>query len=186
MTGGLKRHDRLSQGAHIAYVFSSNAEKQSSLFQLCEHEISSQNHFVLYLSGKQGVKGIRLSLKDVGFDVAFYERAKQFRIIDSEEWFFASGRQKLFKAPEEIKAEIAGLAGEAVSCGYPQATIISETDALVRKGFYPKYLELDNFLGKELLNVKASLVCAFDQRELEAAGAKNYREEIGNSHSAVI
>lgn len=186
MSGGLKRSDGLGQGSHVAYIFSSSAEKQSALFQLCEHEVSSQNHFVLYLSGKQGVKGIRLSLKDVGFDVAFYERAKQFRIIDSEEWFFSSGRQRLFKPSEEIKAQIVALAGEAISYGYPQATIISETDALVRKGFYPKYLELDNFLGKQLLNVKTALVCAFDQRELEAAGAKNYREEIGNSHSAII
>ncbi len=186
MSRGLKKAEALRPGSHVAYVFASTPEKQTMLFQLCEQAVSTHNSYLLYISGKQGVKGIRLSLKDVGFDVAFFERARQFKIVDSEEWFLSSGRQRSFKSNEELMNQIAGVASEALSVGYPYATIVSETDSLVRKGFYSKYLELDEHIGTTLHNVKVALVCAFDQRELEAAGAKSYREDILKAHSAVL
>ncbi|MHB8567810.1 MAG: MEDS domain-containing protein [Nitrososphaerales archaeon] len=186
MSEGLRNPGGVKQGSHIAYIFDLSSEKQSTLFQFCERAVSTHNSYLLYLSGKQGVKGIRLSLKDVGFDVAFYERAKQFKIVDAEEWYLDSVRQKDFKSNEELVSQISSIATEAVSCGYPYATIISETDSLVRKGFYSKYLEFDEYLGRSMIGVKAALVCAFDQRELEAAGAKGARDRISKVHSALL
>jgi MEDS: MEthanogen/methylotroph, DcmR Sensory domain len=149
--------------------------------------MGSQNSFLLYLAGKQGVKGIRLSLKDVGFDVAAHERARQFRIVDSDEWFLQSSKQRyLFKSPELLKEQLTNVISEAVSAGFHFVTVISETDSLVRKGFYEKYEEFDNALGRRISELDAAIVCAFDRRELEAAGIRGASENISKMHSQLI
>jgi hypothetical protein len=181
-------HDkRLVQGTHLAYVFSDSSEKQSTLFHFSEKAVGSENSYLLYIAGKQGVKGIRLSLKDVRFDVALYEKARQLRIVDSDDWYLLSGKlHGYFKSNEQLRDQLTSVISEASAAGYPFVTVISETDSLVRKGFYGKYSEFDLFLGRTISDLPAAFVCAFDRRELEAAGVRNIREDLSKSHSEIV
>jgi hypothetical protein len=180
------RREHIGVGTHPAYVFDTSAEKQSKLFALCQEIISSGNSSVLYIAGKQGVIGIRLSLKDIGFDVSFYERSKQLRIVDSEEWFLTSGRQQQFLPIPELEQRLKVRAQEAVQSGFRCLTVISETDMLVRKGFLPKYKEFDDFLAREIKEFGVAFVCAFDRRELQAAGVRDVDAEVSASHSFLL
>ena len=176
----------INGGRHLAYIFGLSSEKQSTLFQLCERTVASTENYLLYLSGKQGVKGIRLSLKDVGFDVAQYERAHQFRIVDSEDWFLTASKQRTFKSNEELREQIALVVTEALSTGHSNTTIISETDSLVRKGFYSRYIEFDQYLSRTIPTMRATFVCAFDFREIDALRIPNSRNEIARVHSGLL
>ena len=183
----MSRDIGLNQGVHLAYVFSNSAEKQSRLFRFCENAVNVSRCYLLYIAGKQGVKGIRLSLKDVRFNVAYYERARQLRIVDSDEWFLESGRQKSnFKTNELLTNQLDLVISEARAAGYPFVTVISETDSLVRKGFYSDYSEYDLFLENQLRKSPAAFVCAFDRREMEAAGIGDINEALSKSHSEVV
>jgi MEDS: MEthanogen/methylotroph, DcmR Sensory domain len=178
---------KLSRGTHIAHLFSNSAEKQATLFHFCDEAVNSERSYLLYIAGKQGVKGIRLSLKDVRFNVALYERARQLKIVDSDEWYLESGRQKLsFKTNEKLKEQLAGVISEASNAGFSFVTVISETDSLVRKGFYREYSEYDKSLGAEIPVLAAAFICAFDRREMEAAGVLNIREDLSKSHSEIV
>ena len=178
---------KLSKGTHIAHLFSNSAEKQTTLFHFCDAAVNSERSFLLYIAGKQGVKGIRLSLKDVSFNVAFYEKARQLKIVDSDEWYLESGRQKSsFKSNEKLKEQLAAVISDALSSGFSFVTVISETDSLVRKGFYREYSEYDKFLGAETPGLAAAFICAFDRREMEVAGILNIREDLSKSHSEIV
>ena len=139
----------LDIGTHAGYVFDSNSEKQSKLFSLCRESVNVKNCGLLYIAGKQGVKGIRLSLIDTGFDVASYHKNGQMKIVDSEEWFLESDRKPQFKRVEQLMVEFAKLATETVAMGLSYLVIISETDMLVRKGFLSNYIEFDTSLGRQ-------------------------------------
>ncbi len=78
--GGPSDKDLLEPGFHAAYFFDSQSEKQLKLFSLCREAVDQKNDSLVYVAGKQGVKGIRLSLKDTGFDVAAYEKKQQMKI----------------------------------------------------------------------------------------------------------
>ena len=133
------------------------------------------------------MKGIRLSLKDIGFDVASYERVRQMKIVDSDEWFLSQDRQRWhFKDIAELHAQLKEVATDANTSGLSFVAVISETDSLVRKGFYDRYREFDDSLGRSITGTDAAFVCAFDRRELEAAGVTNVEEELSRSHSKLI
>jgi MEDS: MEthanogen/methylotroph, DcmR Sensory domain len=186
---GPDRRDRLHIGSHVAYVFDSSAEKQSKLFGLCRETMDARNSSLLYIAGKQGVKGIRLSLKDTGFDVVFYERNKQLRIVDSEEWYLVSSRDQQrqeFSSISELEEKFRAKAAEAIQSGFTFLTVISETDMLVRKGFLTKYGEFDEFLGKEIKQLALAVVCAFDKRELEVAGIQDVNAAVLTTHSRLV
>ena len=57
--------------------------------------------------------------------------------------------------------------------GSSYLVVVSETDMLVRKGFLSNYVEFDTHLGRTIRDLKAAFVCAFDRRELLAAGIKD-------------
>src|SRR5579872_599664 len=167
---GRRKHNSLEPGTHAAYFFDSHSEKQSKLFPLCKEIVDAKNASLIYIAGKQGVKGIRLSLKDTGFDVAAYEKRQQMKIYDSEEFFLSSGRQQQFHTSQELVFRIEELAKEASKLGFAGLLILSETDMLVRKGYLTNYKEFDQAVGTGLENSTVTLVCAFDRRELSARG----------------
>jgi hypothetical protein len=181
-----RRHDVCRERSHVAYVFASTSDKQSQLFYICEQAVGPANCFLLYIAGKQGVKGIRLSLKDVGFDVATYERRKQMHIADADDWFLLQGKQRHFKSNEELKKQLDEAVSAALSAGYPFVTVVAETDSLVRKGHYRSYEAFDRFLGTTMSGMKVAFLCAFDSRELEAAGVKDANSEIAANHANVL
>ena len=119
-------------GSHCGYIFESSSDKQSKLFELCR-EFVSRNSSVLYIAGKQGVKGIRLSLIDTGFDVASYQRIGKMSIVDSEEWFLAGSRRTQFKSFVNLEEEFRGASVNAIERGHEFLVVVSETDMLVRK-----------------------------------------------------
>jgi hypothetical protein len=125
--------------------------------------------YLFYIAGKQGVKGIRLSMKDAGIDVAAFERAKRLKIVDSEEWYLISGKVPSFKPINEISLQFSRFQDEALSSsGVDCVLIISEIDMLTRKGFFPSYQEFDKILGRNI--PKTIFVCTCDLQELKAAG----------------
>jgi len=173
-------------GTHAAYLFETGSEKQVKLFSLTREIVDGRHSSLLYIAGKQGVKGIRLSLKDIGFDVAFFERNKQLRIVDSEEFFTAIGKQQIFKPTSELHSQLTSKLEEAISSGFSYLSVISETDMLVRKGFLARYREFDDFLAKSIRDLKCCFVCAFDRRELAAAGVSDATQEISSIHSLML
>jgi hypothetical protein len=182
---GRKKRGFLEAGTHAAYFFEDHAEKQSKIFPLCKEILDAKNAALIYVAGKQGVKGIRLSLKDTGLDLTPYEKAKQLRIVDSEEWFLNSRQQK-FKELSDLEIELNSRANEAVGSGFKYLCVISETDMLVRKGFLSNYKEFDAFLNTKIEHSKIAFVCAFDKRELTAAGVRDIAADISKLHSEVI
>jgi hypothetical protein len=180
------KRNLLDFGSHAAYIFETNAEKQSKLFGMIREIIYSGVSSILYIAGKQGVKGIRLSLKDVGVDVSFYEKTKQLRIVDSEEFFTTLGRQQSFRPLTDIERELKARSADAMAAGFSYLAVVSETDMLVRKGYYPKYRELDEFLSNNMRELKCAFVCAFDRRELLAARIVDPEIEIASVHSLIL
>ena len=176
----------LDIGSHIGYVFDTSAEKQTKLFSLTREIVDARTSTLVYVAGKQGVKGIRLSLKDTGFDVAFYERNKQLQIADSEEWFTTSGRQQQFKSISDIELQMKNKLKDALDSGFSYLSVISETDMLVRKGFLSKYREFDEFLASNIERLGCAFICAFDRRELVAAGISDVNAEVSLLHSGLI
>jgi hypothetical protein len=183
---GRRKRDSLGAGTHAAYFFDSHSEKQLKLFPLCKEIVDSKNAALIYIAGKQGVKGIRLSMKDVGFDLTPYEKSKQLKIVDSEEWFFSTSRQQKFKDLAELEVQLNSKATEALQTGFNYLAVISETDMLVRKGFLPNYLEFEGLVNSQLGRAKIAVVCAFDKRELLAAGVRDVSAEISRLHSEVL
>ncbi len=178
--------DLLAPGIHAAYFFDSHAEKQQKLFSLCREAVDEKNASLIYVAGKQGVKGIRLSLKDTGFDVAAYEKKQQMKIADSEEFFLSSGRQQTFLPVQDIIEKITGYEKEASKLGFSGLVILCETDMLVRKGYLQGYKEFDKSIGTLLPKSHITLLCAFDSRELTARGVPNPESEIGPLHSVIV
>ncbi len=178
--------DDLEVGSHVGYVFESHSEKQNKLFSLCRETVDLKNCGLLYIAGKQGVKGIRLSLIDTGFDVASYSRSRQMEIVDSEEWFLESERNPKFKTLEELVRKFTQASAQTEAEGYNYLVVISETDMLVRKGFLSKYLEFDTYLGRTLGDLRITLVCAFDKRELTAVGIKDPVTQVSEFHALMI
>ena len=183
---GGKKHNSLEAGTHAAYFFESHSEKQSRLFPLCKEIVDAKNASLIYIAGKQGVKGIRLSMKDVGFDLTPYEKSKQLKIVDSEEWFFSSSRQQKFKALDELELLLDSKATEALQAGFNYLAVISETDMLVRKGFLSNYLEFEGLVNSQLERAKICFICAFDKRELLVAGVRDISADISRLHSEVL
>jgi hypothetical protein len=184
--GGPNTRRYLEAGIHAAYFFDLNSEKQLKLFPLCREFVDSKNASLIYIAGKQGVKGIRLSLKDIGFDVASYEKNKQMKIADSEEWFLSSGRQQQFRPIAELGDKIRQSAKESSESGFSFLAIISETDMLARKGFISDYQEFDILLNRIVPQLKVAIVCAYDKRELVAAGIGDVLTSIRAHHSLII
>jgi hypothetical protein len=172
-------------GTHTGYIFESNSEKQLKLFKLCKESIS-KNCGLLYIAGKQGVKGIRLSFIDIGFDVASYQRNGQMRIVDSEEWYLSGTHRTQFRSIEELEAGFRKISSETIASGYSYLVVISETDMLVRKGYLPRYAEFDAHLGRMIRDLKITFVCAFDRRELSAAGIKDPTLHVADLHAVMI
>ena len=175
----------LDVGTHNGYLFDSNAEKQDRLFTICRENIRL-NRAVFYVAGKQGVKGIRLSLIDTGFDVASYQRVNQFRILDSEELFLDNSRRPAFKSLEQVHEQLERAISEFNSSGCEYVIVILETDMLVRKGFLHKYLEFEDWLNDRSKELKASFVCAFDARELIATGVKDPELQVSGHHNIML
>jgi MEDS: MEthanogen/methylotroph, DcmR Sensory domain len=184
--GGPGERDLLEPGIHAAYFFDTHSEKQLKLFSLCRGAVDDKNCYLIYVAGKQGVKGIRLSLKDTGFDVAAYEKKQQMKIIDSEELFLTMGRQQTFRPAEELVEKITGFEKEALNLGYSGLVILCETDMLVRKGYLGGYKEFDTEIGRLLPQTRITLLCAFDKRELTARGVQNPEAEIGPLHNLIV
>ena len=172
-------------GTHSGYLFESNAEKQDRLFTICRETVRT-NHALLYVAGKQGVKGIRLSLIDTGFDVTSYQRVNQFRIVDSEELFLENSRRPSFKSLEQIQEQFRKAISGVNSSGYDYLVVIIETDMLVRKGFLHKYIEFEEWLASQSKEMKASFVCAFDVRELVATGVKDAVIQVSALHTFML
>ncbi len=178
--------DLLERGLHTAYFFDSQSEKQLKLFSLCREAVDEKNAFLIYIAGKQGVKGIRLSLKDTGFDVAAYEKRQQMKIVDSEEFFLLPARQQQFRSEKELTEKIGTFEKEALKLSFSALVVISETDMLVRKGFLAGYKKFDESMSQALPTSSAILVCAFDKRELSAKGVTNPEAELGPLHAAIV
>jgi hypothetical protein len=176
----------IEPGLHAAYFFDSQSEKQLKLFSLCRESVDERNASLVYIAGKQGVKGIRLSLKDTGFDVAAYEKKSQMKIVDSEEFFLSMGRQQQFRASPEISDRIKLIESESRSKGFSSLVIVSETDMLVRKGFLSNYKDFDEAIPGFLEQTPVCLICAFDRRELSAKGVVNPEAEIGPLHNVIV
>lgn len=171
-----------NNGTHTGYLFDAHDEKQSRLFSLCRETINTRNVAVVYVAGKQGTKGIRLSLIDTGFDVSFYQKSKRIKILDSEEWFLTGDRRPQFKSLEQLSEEVDLAQEEATTAGYDGVFLIFETDMLVRKGFLQKYVEFDEMLNKSIYSMKVGVLCAFDRRELMAAGVVDPIALVSNLH----
>lgn len=180
------RVDAHDTGAHTGYIFDAHDEKQSRLFSLCSETVNLKNSAVVYVAGKQGIKGIRLSLIDTGFDVAFYQKTKRIKIVDSEEWFLTTDRKPQFKSLERLYDDVVRELEESTSAGYAGVLLIFETDMLVRKGYLQKYLEFDEMMNKRIENMKVSVLCAFDRRELTAAGVKDPAALVSSLHSHLL
>lgn len=173
-------------GSHVAYIFADSAEKQQRLFHVVNESLQDPSAAVLYIAGKQGVKGIRFSMKDYGIDVGAIERQKKIRIVDSEEWYLVPGKTPSFKPIGRIRDQLSEFAEVEQRAGYYYLTIISETDFLVRKGFFKQYRELETELGKKFALFRAIFVCAYDERELTASGLANARADLSALHSSVL
>lgn len=171
---------------HTGYIFDAHDEKQSRLFSLCKEAVNTQNSAVVYVAGKQGTKGIRLSLIDTGFDVAFYQKSKRMKILDSEEWFLTNERRPQFKSLEQLSNEVEQSQDEATAAGYSSVLLIFETDMLVRKGYLQEYIEFDEMLNKTIDTMKVSVLCAFDRRELMAAGVADPTALVSGLHSNLL
>jgi len=183
--GNISDNGLVEPGIHAAYFFDSQSEKQLKLFSLCGDAVDHKNASLVYIAGKQGVKGIRLSLKDTGFDVSAYEKKQQMKIFDSEEFFLNPSRQQ-FLPPQELVERIKGLAKEASDLGFSGLVILSETDMLVRKGYLSGYKEFDRAVSSLLERSSVTLICAFDRRELSARGVTNPESEIGPLHNVIV
>ncbi len=171
------------EGTHSAYFFRDSREKQLRLFRLCVDCLEGST-LVLYIAGKQGTKGIRLSMKDSGVDVAAFERKKKLKIADSEEWFLNSGRTATFKATELLTEQLKRMLKEWGTSGKEELMVICETDQLVRKGFIKYYMEFERTATELADGTSIAFVCAYDERELSAAHVA--REEIAKLHSKTI
>jgi hypothetical protein len=176
----------LSVGSHAAYIFSDSAKKQQKLFRLVSESLQDPSGAVIYIAGKQGVKGIRFSMKDYGIDVGFSERQKKIKIVDSEEWYLTLGKTPSFKPIGTIREQFSNYVKAEEEAGYYYVTIISETDSIVRKGHYDHYRELEMELGKNIALFRAIFVCAYDERELNAAGFREVRPQLSSLHASVI
>lgn|SRR5487761_409495 len=170
-------------GKHSAYFFRDSAEKQQRLFQLCEDALAG-SCFVLYIAGKQGTKGIRLSMKDAGIDVAGFERQKKLKIADSEEWYLTSGHSASFKTMEDLSDQIQKIAKESHEAGNQLLVVISETDQIVRKGFLEHYMEFERTATMIVDSSSIAFICAYDERELGAA--RMPKDEIAKLHGQTI
>ncbi len=176
----------MSVGSHAAYIFADSAEKQQRLFGLVSESLRDPSAAVLYIAGKQGVKGIRFSMKDYGIDVGSIEREKKIKIVDYEEWYLTSGKVPSFKPIGTIRDQFSEFAKAAEQAGYYYVTIISETDSLVRKGFFNRYRELEVELGKNIAMFRAIFVCAYDERELAAAGLREIKSDLSSLHASML
>lgn len=176
----------ISIGSHVAYIFVDSAEKQQRLFQLVNESLQDPSAAVLYIAGKQGVKGIRFSMKDYGIDVGAIERQRKIRIVDSDEWYLVAGKTLSFKPIGKVRDQFNEFAEVEQQAGYYYLTIISETDSVVRKGFFKQYRELETELGKKLALFRAIFVCAYDERELSAKGLPDARSDLTSLHSSIL
>jgi MEDS: MEthanogen/methylotroph, DcmR Sensory domain len=178
--------NELEEGKHIFYLFNNAEEKQRKIFRILESLLSGSRTSILYIAGKQGVKGIRLSLKDFGIDVALHEKQKKFKIVDSEEWFLTKARQPTFKPFDEICADFDHIGALAKTFGFDFATIISETDMLVRKGFAEQYISFEKEIGGLARKGSLAFLCAYDEREILARGLKSVPEEVTSLHAGSV
>ena len=184
--GNINGNHDLDLGTHAAYLFETNSEKQEKLFEICKECLRVKNVGLLYIAGKQGVKGIRLSLKDSGVDVSSRERMRQLRLVDSEEWYISQDKPQRFKSNEELGEQFRKSSSEVVSAGYGYLSVISETDMLVRKGFFKEYKQFDASISQNIREFKAMFLCAFDKRELLAAGVTNPTTVLEEAHDFLI
>lgn len=182
----IRNLEDLPIGSHAAYLYDDSSEKQSIIFGFVSENLEKRSSFVLYVAGKQGVKGIRLSMKDQGVDVSGNERLKRLRIVDSEEWFLFSGKTSSIKSIEELQTLFVKSAEDAARTGNEYITVISEIDMLVRKGFFQNYLAFEKKLGRGPTRFKTIFVCAYDTRELKAAGILSPRETLREFHDTII
>jgi MEDS: MEthanogen/methylotroph, DcmR Sensory domain len=176
----------ISIGSHAAYIFEDSAEKQRRLFSLVSESLQDPSACVLYIAGKQGVKGIRFSMKDYGIDVGSIERQKKISIVDSSEWYLTPLKVPIFKQIGTIRDQFSEFAKSEEQAGYYYVTIISETDSLVRKGFFKQYKELEIDLGKNIALFRAIFICAYDERELNAAGFREIKADLANLHAVIL
>jgi hypothetical protein len=183
--GSSGNRDLLEPGTHAAYFFDSQSEKQLRLFSLCSETVDQRKASLVYIAGKQGVKGIRLSLKDTGFDVSAYEKRSQMKILDSEEFFLTVGRQQQFRPVRELCDKITSFESEGQSKGFNAVVVLCETDMLVRKGFSNAYADFEEAISGLVRQSQLSFVCAFDRRELLAKGISNPEAQIGPLHDFV-
>jgi hypothetical protein len=178
--------NKLPDGAHIAYLFSSTSEKQVALFRLVSTSLTGGQTFVIYIAGKQGIKGIRLSMKDIGIDVGSFEKMNRLRIVDSEEWYTNTGRRSSFKSVETIKSAFTQAESQCLKNGLGRLLVISEMDMLVRKGFFHDCEEFELSLGKTVPSLHGNILCAYDERELTAVRVTSPRQELARWHESVL
>lgn len=176
----------LNGGSHVGYLFESHEEKQFRLFSICREAVTSGKASVVYVAGKQGTKGIRLSLIDAGFNLIHYQRKMQMKIVDSEEWFLTNERRRQFKPIGLLQNVMDKTHEDALAAGYGRVALILETDMLVRKGFLQKYIEFEEELSEIIKRIKMTVICAFDKRELLAAGVTDPAAVVSKLHTMML
>ncbi len=178
--------DELPSRAHALFLYKYSSEKQTRIFKFIQDAFRKESCYLLYIAGKQGVKGIRLSMKDSGIDVALHERAGRLRIVDSEEWYVLPGKVQSFKAMNDLESQFDNIEKDAKDSGSDVVLVISEIDMLVRKGFYKNYLEFERTLGTDMKKFKSKFVCAYDEQELRAAGIQQPADILSKLHSNLV
>jgi|GEM_PF-1858525 hypothetical protein len=172
---------------HVAFLFSSLPEKQSKLFSLVSSILEAGTNSILYLAGKQGVKGIRLSMKDAGINVALYERRMMLKIEDSQEWYLDTGiSQGLFRSDSEIESRFRNFAESLIPAGPEAITIISEMDILVRKGFLEDCIRFERTLNLVISSLNALCVCVYDERDLSVQGIPSPQDRLAHLHNRIL
>ncbi len=172
---------------HVAFLFSSLPEKQSKLFSLVSSILEAGTNSILYLAGKQGVKGIRLSMKDAGINVALYERRMVLKIEDSQEWYLDTGiSQGLFRSDSEIESRFRNFAESLIPAGLEAITIISEMDILVRKGFLEDCIRFEHTLNLVISSLNAFCVCVYDERDLSDQGIPSPQDRLAHLHNRIL
>jgi MEDS: MEthanogen/methylotroph, DcmR Sensory domain len=184
MTSRSNGTSEVTKNSHLFFQFNNSEEKQQKIFALVVRLLARST--IMYIAGKQGIKGIRLSMKDYGIDVAANERENRLKIVDSEDYFLTKNRQPSFKPIDDIQRELENFEASASRGNFEFSTIVCETDMLVRKGFFENYLEFEKQLPTIMTNGAWAVVCIYDERELQAKGLTGLESKLIALHSAVL
>jgi hypothetical protein len=160
---------------HTAYLYDMVDDKQIILFSYVMNAIE-EGGLAVYIAGRQGKKGIRLSMRDFGIDVNRSEERHALQILDASE-FFLEKENGPVKSAIKIEQQYKTLVETSLNYGLKSLRIAAETDDLMHKKRGNDYISQDLLLGKEL-PFEATLVCAFDLREMNNDSDKEAKEQL--------